>query len=173
MACRPIRWLILALATPLLAADCFLTADWDHMVPGLPMVLAWANFHSSFYDILLNRDVKTRASLVGSIARTLTPARQYTVVQTTAYMNLGFITGNVTQSSIVWLPPEDISEGNPNRLFAVQLWDLARGTVCNSPSFNFKPRSPDTPSESVSLTFARLSSRDHNRRPYFTWDILT
>ncbi|KAK8120240.1 hypothetical protein PG999_004360 [Apiospora kogelbergensis] len=95
------------------------------MVPGLPMVLAWANFHSSFYDILLNRDVKTRASLVGSIAR------------------------NVTQSSIVWLPPEDISEGNPNRLFAVQLWGLARGTVCNSPSFNFKPRSPDTPSESL------------------------
>ncbi|KAK6857721.1 hypothetical protein PG995_005420 [Apiospora arundinis] len=135
MACRPIRWLILALATPLLAADCFLTADWDHMVPGRPMVLAWANFHGSFYDILLNRDVKTRASLVGSIAR------------------------NVTQSSIVWLPPEDISEGNPNRLFAVQLWDLARGTVCNSPSFNFKPRSPDTPSE---------SDYRHNSAPFAT-----
>ncbi|KAK8115418.1 hypothetical protein PG999_007487 [Apiospora kogelbergensis] len=115
MAWRPIRWLILALATPLWAADCFITDDWNHMVPGRPMVLAWANFHGSFYDILLNSDVLSRASL----------------------------------SSIVWLPPDDITDGKPDRLFAVQLWDLARGTVCNSPSFSFKARSPDTPSATL------------------------
>jgi hypothetical protein len=73
MACRPIRWLILALATPLLAADCFFNTDWKHVVPGRPFVLAWEGLNGGFWDILLNGDVRTQASLVGAIARTPAP----------------------------------------------------------------------------------------------------
>ncbi|KAK8081062.1 hypothetical protein PG997_008880 [Apiospora hydei] len=125
MACGATRWLILALATPLLAAECFFNTDWKDLVQGRPVVLAWDALDGGFWDIFLNGDVRSQASLVGPIAR------------------------NVTQNSVVWLPPDDIRDRNPDRLFAVQLWDLARGTVCNSPSFSFKPRSSDEPPESL------------------------
>ena len=48
---------------------------------------------------------------------------------------------------MVWIPPLDISGSNPNRLFAFQLWDLGRGTTCNSPSFRIK--SNDQPAEQL------------------------
>ncbi|KAK7955751.1 uncharacterized protein PG986_004973 [Apiospora aurea] len=125
MACGATRGLILALATPLLAAECFFNTDWKDLVQGRPVVLAWDALDGGFWDIFLNGDVRSQASLVGPIAR------------------------NVTQNSVVWLPPDDIRDRNADRLFAVQLWDLARGTVCNSPSFRFKPRSSDEPPEST------------------------
>ncbi|KAK7998992.1 hypothetical protein PG991_014667 [Apiospora marii] len=70
-------------------------------------------------------DVRSQAFIVGPIAR------------------------NITESSVVWQPPDHIRDDHPIRLYAVQLWDLARGTVCNSPSFNFKARPSDEPPESL------------------------
>ncbi|KAI6355906.1 hypothetical protein MCOR25_008062 [Pyricularia grisea] len=95
------------------SAQCFLNSDWGNIAANQPFVLAWKN-DGGFWDVLLNSDVRTQASLVGPIAR------------------------NVTQPGVVWLPPADITNGDPNKLFAVQLWDLARGTTCSSPSFTFK-----------------------------------
>lgn len=48
---------------------------------------------------------------------------------------------------MVWIPPLSISESDPERLFAFQLWDLGRGTTCNSPSFRIK--SNDQPAEQL------------------------
>lgn len=46
---------------------------------------------------------------------------------------------------MLWVPPSNIIEGDPDRLFAFQLWDLGRGTTCNSPSF--RVQSSDQPAE--------------------------
>ena len=48
---------------------------------------------------------------------------------------------------MLWVPPSSINEGDPDRLFAVQLWDLGRGTTCNSPSFRIEPN--DQPAEQL------------------------
>lgn len=59
---------------------------------------------------------------------------------------------------MVWIPPPDISEGEPERLFAFQLWDLGRGTTCNSPSFrirsNGRPAEQLPPGEVVRTSLA-------------------
>lgn len=168
MACRFTRWLILALATPLLAADCFFNTDWQHLVQGRPVTLAWDSMGGgSFWDIFLTGDVRSQASIVGPIARMLTrtslPHPPMSRPRTLTHVLTAF-TGNITQNSVVWQPPDHIRDGNPDRLFAAQLWDLARGTVCNSPSFTFKARSSDEPSESVSPILARLGDREHGLR---------
>jgi hypothetical protein len=114
----------LASACLAFAADsCFLNTNWQDVVAGKPIVLAWPADGTTFWDVLLNADVRTQATPIGPVAQ------------------------NVTQPGVVWIPPPSISESEPERLFAFQLWDLGRGTTCNSPSFRI--RSNGQPAEQL------------------------
>lgn len=65
-------YLVLWLASACLAFavdSCFLNTDWKNVVAGKPIVLAWVADVYSFWDVLLNVDVRTQATLVGAVAR--------------------------------------------------------------------------------------------------------
>lgn len=47
------------------------------------------------------------------------------------------IPGNVSQGSVFWVPPIDITKGESNLSFSIQLWDLENGNGCSSPDFQF------------------------------------
>lgn len=146
------------------AADsCFLTTDFTNIVPGQPVLLAWNKDVSSWWDVLLNTDVRTRASLVGSIARmssSLGSPLWHGDRDTDANVAL-FWTGNITQSAVVWIPPVDVVAAEPKKLYAVQLWDLGRGTSCVSKTFRFNTSDqPPQPVGTSSLGSRCLRPRD-------------
>lgn len=47
------------------------------------------------------------------------------------------IPGNVSQGSVLWIVPRDITQGSSDQLFSIQLWDVESGFGCSSPSFEF------------------------------------
>lgn len=52
------------------AADsCFLNTNWQDVVAGKPIVLAWPADATTFWDVLLNADVRTQATPIGPVAR--------------------------------------------------------------------------------------------------------
>ncbi|KAL2207191.1 hypothetical protein CC79DRAFT_1321317 [Sarocladium strictum] len=101
---------LIALVAGQASQRCFITNNWV-ITAGKPNVLIWDA--GSFWDVILNSGVHTQAETAGIIAR------------------------NISENSVVWIPPKDIMKGQPNQVFAVQLWDLAKGTGCVSPSFRF------------------------------------
>lgn len=45
--------------------------------------------------------------------------------------------GNVSQGSIFWIPPRDVTDGDPDQLFEIHLWDMKIQMGCSSPAFKF------------------------------------
>jgi hypothetical protein len=105
---------ILALAAGAASERCFLTTDWteDVLIPGQPNVLIWTD-GSSNRDVLLDTLDGSEVAFVGAIAR------------------------NVSQGSVFWVPPINITGGVANQTFEIQLWDMTTGFGCSSPAFRF------------------------------------
>lgn len=99
---------------------CFLTNDWRDgvIVPGEPNVLIWEG--SANRDVLLDMGTGNEAAFAGAIAR------------------------NVSQGSVFWIPPKDITADDPDQIFEIQLWDMETGFGCSSPSFKFAEVSNNT-----------------------------
>jgi hypothetical protein len=52
-------------------------------------------------------------------------------------LNARALPGNVSQGSVFWVPPLDITKSDPNQQFEIQLWDLESQMGCSSPVFRF------------------------------------
>lgn len=105
----------LALAAGAAASErCFLTTDWseDVLIPGQPNVLIWTDAASN-RDVLLDTLDGSDVAFVGAIAR------------------------NVSQGSVFWVPPINITGGVANQTYEIQLWDMITGFGCSSPAFRF------------------------------------
>ena len=121
------------------AADSCFPADLSYIFPGQPVLLAWDDQGGSWWDALLNTNVTSQASLVGSIpCLLLSLPRQCMATGTEMPTGALFWTGNVTQNAVVWLPLADMADADPNKLYTVKLWDPDRGTSCISEIFRFR-----------------------------------
>jgi hypothetical protein len=52
-------------------------------------------------------------------------------------LNARAVPGNVSQGSVFWVPPIDITKSDPDQQFEIQLWDLESEMGCSSPVFKF------------------------------------
>lgn len=142
---------LIALVAGQTSQRCFVTNNWL-IAPGKPQVLIWDD--GSFWDVILVSGVHTQAETAGVIARKLLSSPLFLDVEQAKSESsrvLNSITGNISQNSVVWIPPKDIMQDQPNQVFAVQLWDLAKGTGCLSPSFRFVEDDSDDSEEAANL----------------------